>query len=165
MKKAVRNVCIQMLSLLIRREFLWSLSNCYCQTIEIIWNEGIYPDHTFCSQYTLTKTPKNTKYYRRKIVPWNYRVRTLHTPDKILFKTKRVSCTDSRNWVPSGQMQSLLKEPPLFSLCCCCRHWESLSNHYHLTNTRIRILYLHSWTFQEPLYGHFNMINVGIWYP
>lgn len=154
----------QMLNLLIRRKiflrFIKLLLSIYQKNLK--WRDLSWPLILF-STHPYKKTHQNIKYYVRKSNLWKHRVRGLCTSDQLLFITNRVSCTDSRNWVPSGQIPSRFKESLLFSLCLCCSHWESLSNQCHLTNTRI--LHLQSWTFQEAFCGHFNMINVGVWYP
>lgn len=163
MKKAIRNVHDQTLSLLIRKEILLTfikllLSN-YWNYLK--WRDLSCP-HILFSIHPYKK-PKNTEYYVRKSIPWKYGVRGLCTPDKLLFKTKRISCTDSRNCVPTGQMHSLPRQPPFFLLVLLLHSLGVLIKSVPLN--RICILYLHSWTFQEPLCGHFNMINVGIWHP
>lgn len=56
------------------------------------------------SIYPYQKTHQNTKYYLRKeVLLWKFRVRGLCTPDKLLFITKTVICTNYRNWVPSAK--------------------------------------------------------------
>lgn len=88
----------------------------------------------------------------------------LCSPDEFLFQAESAAYTASRDWVPSDQMQSSLSQLHLCSLWCCCSHWESLSNQYHWASTPLRILYLHSWTFQEPLFGYFDMTTVGVFH-